>query len=84
VASLTVIIPCYNEEFRLDQNTLLQAAEQRPDFQWLLVDDGSTDGTRAKLELLAAHNSNVHVLFLEKNSGKAEAIRQACLGVESE
>jgi glycosyltransferase involved in cell wall biosynthesis len=65
-----VIVPCYNEELRLDTdywNSLTKSL----DFNWVFVNDGSTDQTKSKLEKI----SNINVLNLEVNSGKAEAIR---------
>ena len=65
-----VIVPCYNEELRLDTdywNSLTKSL----DFQWIFVNDGSTDNTKSKLEEI----KNKTTLNLEVNSGKAEAIR---------
>jgi glycosyltransferase involved in cell wall biosynthesis len=68
--STYVVVPCYNEEHRLNidyWNNLIG----RLDYHWIFVNDGSTDGTRSKLDQL----KNVRVLDLENNVGKAEAIR---------
>jgi glycosyltransferase involved in cell wall biosynthesis len=67
---VTVVVPCYNEEKRLD----VAAFRGFSDFNgadFLFVNDGSTDGT---LDLL--RSSNLNVLDLEHNSGKAEAVRR--------
>jgi glycosyltransferase involved in cell wall biosynthesis len=46
----------------------------------VLVDDGSTDGTGATLESLAARCPNrIDVLALDRNAGKAEAVRRGLL-----
>jgi glycosyltransferase involved in cell wall biosynthesis len=68
--STYVVVPCYNEEHRLNTeywNNLIG----RLDYHWIFVNDGSTDLTRSKLDQL----KNVKVLDLVKNVGKAEAIR---------
>ena len=68
--STYVVVPCYNEEHRLNTenwNNLIS----RLDYSWIFVNDGSTDLTRSKLDQL----KNVKVLDLVKNVGKAEAIR---------
>ncbi len=65
-----VIIPCYNEEQRLDSN-YWNSLTNLLDFQWIFVNDGSTDNTKSKLEEI----KNKITLNLEVNSGKAEAIR---------
>ena len=64
---VTVVVPCYNEEKRLD----VAAFRSFSDADFLFVNDGSTDGT---LDLL--RSSNLNVLDLERNSGKAEAVRR--------
>jgi glycosyltransferase involved in cell wall biosynthesis len=65
-----VIVPCYNEEQRLDTN-YWNSLTKSLDFQWIFVNDGSTDNTKSKLEEI----KNKTTLNLEVNSGKAEAIR---------
>jgi dolichyl-phosphate beta-glucosyltransferase len=49
-----------------------------PDINWIFVDDGSTDDTAKKIEELSA-KSNVSYLTLDRNRGKAEAVRQGLL-----
>lgn len=71
-----VVIPCFNERERLDREKLLCWAQRRPDWLWLLVDDGSTDGTAGLLAELAGQAPNLRDLSLPANAGKAEAIRQ--------
>ena len=44
-----VVVPCYNEERRLDAAALLEFAAAHPDIAFTLVDDGSTDATWALL-----------------------------------
>lgn len=72
--SICLIIPCFNEEARLD---FRRFAEAPPGVTCLLVDDGSRDGTR---ELIRRHQSEtLRLLDLPRNVGKAEAIRQGVL-----
>ena len=72
MSRVTIVVPCYNEEHRLD----VQAFQQCLDADFLFVDDGSRDGTRRVLESLAASDpKRFRVMALEKNSGKAEAVR---------
>lgn len=79
-----VVVPCYNEESRLPRATLEEWAERRPDWAWLLVDDGSRDGTRQLLTELANRHNNLHCLTLAQNSGKAEAVRQGILAAHQQ
>ena len=75
-----VVIPCYNEALRLDVVKLRDFAQENPDQQFLLVNDGSTDGTREVLDGLH-RNAPDHFLVchLRANVGKAEAVRQGLL-----
>jgi dolichol-phosphate mannosyltransferase len=73
--SVSVIVPVYNEAAHLDE--LLQAIQASPvKKEIIIVDDGSTDGTREKLQALPTID-DVTVVFHEKNYGKGAAIRTA-------
>ncbi len=69
-----MVVPCYNEAERLDVDGFAELAASGV-ATLLFVDDGSTDGTRAVLEGLAASSAAVDVLALDHNKGKAEAVR---------
>ena len=73
---LTLVVPCYNEEQRLDAAAFRAFDGGGDRVEFLFVDDGSRDGTRRMLESLAAGDSRFSVLPLEHNSGKAEAVRR--------
>jgi glycosyltransferase involved in cell wall biosynthesis len=74
---VSVIVPVYNEVAHVDE--LLQAIHASPvKKEIIIVDDGSTDGTRQKLQAMPpAGNNDVTVVFHEKNCGKGAAIRTA-------
>jgi dolichyl-phosphate beta-glucosyltransferase len=77
VTAATVVVPCFNEAARIELarfEELLHAGHQL-----VFVDDGSTDQTRALLEQFAARQPQVRAVSLEKNSGKAEAVRRGLL-----
>jgi glycosyltransferase involved in cell wall biosynthesis len=72
---VSVIVPVYNEIAHVDE--LLQAIHASPvKKEIIIVDDGSTDGTREKLQAMPLAN-DVTVVFHEKNCGKGAAIRTA-------
>lgn len=72
------VVPCFNEAARIALPRFgVLAADGR---SLLFVDDGSTDETLARLRAYeAAHPAAVKVLALERNQGKAEAVRQGLL-----
>ena len=72
----SVVMPVYNEKSYIDEiirRTLASPVEK----ELIIVDDCSTDGTRARLEEIARANPNgaIRVLFHEKNRGKGAALR---------
>lgn len=72
---LSVIIPVYNEEKTV--NALLDKVQASPvEKQIVIVDDGSTDGTRALLQSRFPNGTPaVKVVLSEGNQGKGAAIR---------
>lgn len=75
-----VVIPCYNEEQRLDRQAFLEFAYNNPQIFLLFVNDGSRDGTERVLRELSAQSpKNMEVLSLPQNGGKAEAVRRGIL-----
>ena len=71
-----IVIPCYNEESRLQAYKFEEFAKKSPEFELLFVNDGSTDGTQKILESLC-NSRNIKLFNLRANVGKAEAIRLA-------
>jgi glycosyltransferase involved in cell wall biosynthesis len=76
----TIVIPCYNEARRLDIDCFVRFVTGDPPCRLLLVDDGSSDDTLSVLEeLRECAPQHVDVLALERNQGKAEAVRRGVL-----
>lgn len=76
------VVPCFNEESRLDQEAFLNYVSENPTVCFLFVDDGSRDKTSTVLKSLCSKSSNLNFLILENNGGKAEAIRKGILSLE--
>lgn len=75
-----VVIPCFNEADRFDGDAFVDFVAQHPRIGFVLVDDGSTDATRATLDQVAARApTSFRVVSATRNQGKAEAVR---LGVK--
>jgi glycosyltransferase involved in cell wall biosynthesis len=74
---VTLVVPCYNEASRFDLHAFDHALTTTGWLDFCFVNDGSTDDTAALLaSIQAAHPRRVHVLTLQHNGGKAEAVRQ--------
>lgn len=76
---LSILIPIYNEEKTLVQvlEMVSQADSAGLEKELILVDDGSTDGTREILASLDANKYSAHIYYHEKNQGKGAALRTA-------
>ncbi|MET0134511.1 MAG: glycosyltransferase family 2 protein [Kibdelosporangium sp.] len=74
---LSVVVPCFNEEHglaRLHEALADVLPEVAPDFEVLLVDDGSSDRTLAEMRRLAAADPHVRYVALSRNFGKESAM----------
>ena len=74
---LSVVIPAYNEEQRLPRT--IELIERYLDgrgvnYELILVDDGSTDGTRQVMDEAAGRNPRVRLEALPSNCGKGRAL----------
>jgi glycosyltransferase involved in cell wall biosynthesis len=73
--TLSVLIPVYNEKTTiLELLRRVEAVALPLDKEIIVVDDGSTDGTR---EILNELGSRAKVVFHERNRGKGAALRTA-------
>ncbi|MDA7902708.1 glycosyltransferase family 2 protein [Mariniblastus sp.] len=74
---VSVIVPVYNEIDNVDlmYHELLEAlqSQARP-FEIVLVDDGSIDGTTAKLEQVAEKDERVKLVVFRRNYGQTAAM----------
>lgn len=76
--SVTLIVPCYNEEeslpiFYQAVNEVAQSLEKYQ-IKMLLVNDGSKDGTLAIMRALAASDDRVKYISFSRNFGKEAAM----------
>ncbi len=79
---LSVIIPVYNEAETLDPIVAAVAAVP-VEKEIILVDDGSTDGSREKLQQFE-NQDGIRVLYHERNQGKGAAIRTGVAAAEGD
>lgn len=79
-AEFVWVVPCHDEERRLDTKAFVALVDARPDLRVLFVDDGSTDRTADVIASLAqARPGRIDGLSLPTNQGKAEAVRRGLL-----
>ncbi|MEO0180744.1 MAG: glycosyltransferase family 2 protein [candidate division WOR-3 bacterium] len=73
---ISVVIPCHNEEPVLDalMARLIPVLEGLGEYELIFTDDGSTDGTLAKLEAFAERNPRIKVISFSRNFGHQAAI----------
>ena len=74
---LSIIIPCFNEIHTIDKiiNKIIQSLNvyQYSNYEIVIVDDNSTDGTKERLKAYET-NENFVVHYHDKNLGKGAAI----------
>jgi glucosyltransferase len=75
---ISIVVPCYNEAPALPHlYTELTALKQKlpgVSFEFVLVDDGSTDGTRDVIRDLSQNDADVRYVFFSRNFGKEAAL----------
>jgi glycosyltransferase involved in cell wall biosynthesis len=72
---LSVVIPVYNEAATVAEIIRRVQAVDFPK-EILVVDDGSTDGTRELLARLADQHANLRIFLQPQNQGKGAALRR--------
>lgn len=84
---LTLVIPCYNEAARIDaclSAATAYVAGLPGGGEVVVVDDGSTDGTGARVAAVAATRPDVRVVALPRNGGKGAAVREGVLAARGD
>jgi glycosyltransferase involved in cell wall biosynthesis len=78
LTSLSIFFPCFNEIDVLEDSAkraLATAARVTDDFEVIIVDDGSTDGTSKLADDLVAKNEALNVIHHENNKGYGAALQ---------
>ena len=73
---ITIMTPTYNRAYVLSRLHKSLCQQKRRDFEWLVIDDGSTDGT-AELIYDCRDKSDFEITYVYKeNGGKHRAINE--------
>ncbi len=81
---VAILVPCHNEEVVI-RDALTQLAQNRyPNFEIIAIDDGSSDHTNDILQEMAGKISNLRVVTLTRNMGKAMALKAGAIASSSE
>lgn len=75
--SISVLVPLYNKE-QLIQNTIKQVSTllENCDYEILVIENGSTDNSKAKLLEVISENKNINIEMLESNKGLGNALKK--------
>ena len=65
-----LITPAHNEEAFIEETLRAVAAQTVRPVRWVVVNDASTDGTREIVERYAREHSFIHLLNVERSSGR--------------
>ena len=68
---VSVVMPVYNSERYLAEAIASVLGQTYPDFELIIVDDGSTDGSAAIVEAYARRDSRIQFMPLRENRGIA-------------
>jgi glycosyltransferase involved in cell wall biosynthesis len=77
---VSVIAPVFNEEAVIDEfvarlRAVIDGLRERYEFEIILVDDGSRDGSLARLKALAGQEPRLRILELRRNYGQTAALQ---------
>jgi len=85
MAKLSVLVPVFNEVHTLEETVArVLRAPVDMDLEVVVVDDGSTDGSGALADRLAARDRRVVALHQDANRGKGAAISRAVAAASGE
>lgn len=84
---VSVLVPCYNEDKVVRQALLSVKQLTYPNFEIIVIDDGSSDVTLEEISTLQSHNpgENARIRVIhQQNAGKAEALNSGIIEAQGE
>lgn len=73
---VSIIIPTFNEEKTLKKIVEKTLENKKYNLEIIIIDDGSTDGTKEIINKNFLNNSKVKIIFNKKNYGKGYSVNQ--------
>ena len=70
---VTVVTPSFNQAEFLERTLLSVFRQEGADFEYIVVDGQSTDGS---VDILESYRDKIHHLVIEPDSGQADALRK--------
>ena len=81
---VTVLTPTFNRAHTLDKLYRSLICQTCADFEWMIVDDGSTDNTKDLIESYIRENNFKISYYYKQNGGKHRALNYGIKNVDSE
>jgi dolichyl-phosphate beta-glucosyltransferase len=81
--SISIVIPAFNEAARISptlRKVVAYLGERARDYEIIVVDDGSTDGTASIVMEESTNNKSIKLFQGETNRGKGHSTRRGVLG----
>lgn len=75
----SILVPCHNEEAQVAATVTQLLELDYPDYEIVLIDDGSTDHTASILHDLCQRHEPVRAVYFRNNQGKGAALNAGCL-----
>src|SRR5258708_3751905 len=75
--AVSVVMPAYNSEPHIAEAIESILAQTFTDFEFIIINDGSTDGTRSILHAFAAGDSRISI-YEHANSGLVVSLNRGC------
>ena len=70
---ISIITPCFNSSNYIERTFLSIVKQTYADWEWIIVDDCSTDNSVAKIKEFSEQKSNIKLIELPENHGSAFA-----------
>jgi biofilm PGA synthesis N-glycosyltransferase PgaC len=81
---VSILVPCHNEAAVIALTIEQLVRNTWPNFEIIAVNDGSLDATGPVLDDMSAHIPSLRVVHLQRNFGKAMALRAAAFSARGE